>query len=77
MNVIHFIHMSHTISVRLTPELADWLMRTAKRSGVAQGRIIRDQLEKARADEKKSFMRLAGAASGPPDLSLRKGFSKK
>ena len=65
--------MSHC----LTPELSEWLERVARRSGVPQGRIIRDQLEKARGGEKKPFMRLAGAVSGPQDLSLRKGFSKK
>ena len=67
--------MSHTITVRLTPELAEWLAGTAQRSGVAQGRIIREQLEKARGAQKQSFLRLAGSVSGPPDLSSRKGFS--
>jgi hypothetical protein len=68
--------MSHTITVRLTPELADWLSKTAKKTGVPQGKIVRDQLEKARSAEKKGFMRLAGVVSGPRDLSSRKGFSK-
>ena len=69
--------MSHTITVRLTPELAEWLEITARESGVPQGRIIRQQLEKARAASDKPFMRLAGVIDGPRDLSRRKGFSKK
>jgi predicted transcriptional regulator len=68
--------MSHTITVRLDAELARWLEETAERTGVAQGKIIRDQLELARAQSKtRSFMRLAGAVKGPRDLSMRKGFS--
>lgn len=69
--------MSHTITVRLTKELADWLEETAAKSGRAQGQIVRDELERARANAKeKRFMRLAGMASGPKDLSRRKGFAR-
>jgi hypothetical protein len=68
--------MSHTLTVRLTRELADWLEATARRTGVPQGRIVREQLERARAAERgQGFMRLAGAVRGPRDLSTRKGFS--
>jgi hypothetical protein len=69
--------MSHTITVRLTKELAEWLETTAKKNKVPQGKIIRDQLEIARKTQGRSFMRLAGAISGPRDLSTRKGFSKR
>ena len=69
--------MSHTITVRLDAELARWLEETAARTGVSQGRIVRDQLELARAKVRtRSFMRLAGAVKGPRDLSTRKGFSR-
>lgn len=68
--------MSHTITVRLTKELAAWLEETAKTSGVSQGKLVRDQLERAKSGGgKRSFMRLAGAIRGPKDLSSRKGFS--
>jgi hypothetical protein len=68
--------MSHTITVRLDPGLARWLEETAARMGVPQGKIVRDQLEEARAKTKtRSFMRLAGAIRGPRNLSKRKGFS--
>jgi predicted DNA-binding protein len=69
--------MSHTITVRLPKELAEWLERTSARTGVAQGQIIRDQLERAMKQSKeKAFMRLAGSVRGPADLSSRKGFSR-
>ena len=69
--------MSNTITVRLSKELAGWLDQLASKTGVAQGRIIRDQLEKAKSlDSSQSFMRLAGAVRGPKDLSRRKGFSR-
>lgn len=69
--------MSHTITVRLSKELAAWLEEVSARAGVPQGRIVREQLERARAkDARKKFMRLAGAVRGPRDLSTRKGFSR-
>jgi hypothetical protein len=69
--------MRHTVSVRLTAELAAWLESTAVQSGISQGKLIRDQLEKAMASgEAQGFLRLAGAISGPKDLSPRKGFSR-
>jgi len=69
--------MSHTLTVRLTKELADWLARVAAKTGVAQGKIVREQLEKAKAgDASRPYMRLAGAVRGPKDLSKRKGFSR-
>ena len=69
--------MSNTLTVRLPDELADWLAQTARKTGVPRGRIIRQELEKARSSEARPFLRLAGAMSGPKDLSSRKGFSRK
>ena len=69
--------MSHTITIRLTKELAEWLARAAAKTGVPQGRIVRDQLERAKAgDSSQSYMRLAGAVRGAKDLSARKGFTR-
>ena len=69
--------MGHTITVRVSKELAEWLADTASKTGVPQGRIVRDQLEKAKASHRaRSYLRLAGAARGPSDLSRRKGFSR-
>ncbi|HZU22872.1 MAG TPA: CopG family transcriptional regulator [Terriglobales bacterium] len=69
--------MSNTITVRLSDELAEWLEAAAEKSGVPKGRIIRDQLEQARAAEKKPFMRWAGSLEGPQDLSQRKGYRRR
>ena len=67
--------MSHTITVRLGKDLAAWLEETATRTGVAQGQIVREHLQKAKAARRdRPFMRLAGAVRGPRTLSRRKGF---
>jgi predicted transcriptional regulator len=69
--------MSHTITIRLTKELATWLEQLSAKTGVPKGRIVREQLEKARAQPaQRSFMRLSGSVGGPVDLSKRKGFSR-
>lgn len=69
--------MSNTLTVRLPDDLAEWLAQTARQTGVPRGRIIRQQLEKARSSEARPFLRLAGLVAGPADLSTRKGFSRK
>jgi predicted DNA-binding protein len=70
--------MSDTISIRLTEELATWLRSTARKTGVPVGRLVREQLERAKQETgNNSFMRHAGSISGPADLSSRKGFSRK
>jgi len=69
--------MSRTITVRLDKDLADWLEETAKRSGLSQGKLVRDRLEEARSSgAMQGFMRLAGSVKGPKDLSHRKGFTR-
>jgi predicted transcriptional regulator len=71
--------MSKTITIRLNKELAEWLNDTAAKTGVPQGKIVREQIEKARvAKGTQAFMKLAGCIrGGPRDLSKRKGFSTK
>ncbi len=69
--------MSHTLTIRLTDELLDWLKDTSRRTGVPVGRLVRQQLEHAKAGGKQRFLRYAGAVSGPADLSSRKGFGRK
>ena len=71
--------MSNTITVRLSRDLAEWLERTAAKTGVSQGQLIREQLQKAKvAGGNRPYMRLAGRLRGlPRDLSQRKGFERK
>jgi hypothetical protein len=69
--------MSHTLTIRLTDELLDWLKETSRVTGIPMGKLVRQQLEDARANSgKQRFLRHLGAIKGPPDLSTRKGFSK-
>jgi hypothetical protein len=69
--------MGLTLTIRLSKELAVWLETAAAKSGVSQGKLVREQLEKARTSSgNQAFMRLAGTVRGPKDLSARKGFSR-
>jgi hypothetical protein len=70
--------MGHTLTIRLPNDLADWLEQRASETGVSQGRIVREQLERAKAGGRtRPYMRLAGAIrGGPRDVSTRKGFSR-
>jgi predicted DNA-binding protein len=67
--------MSNTITVRLPGDLVEGLEQIVRKTGLPRGRIIREELEKARKSE--TFIRLAGTIAGPKDLSKPKGFSKK
>jgi hypothetical protein len=77
-SVLHFRCVSHTLTIRLTDDLLDWLKETSRRTGIPVGRLIREQLESAKAKRgKQGFLRHAGAITGgPPDVSSRKGFSR-
>jgi hypothetical protein len=77
LHVLHSEQMSNTITVRLPEDLAEWLETAARKTGISKGRIVREELEKARNSAKRPFLRWAGAISGPSDLSMRKGFSRK
>jgi hypothetical protein len=68
--------MGHAITIRLTPALAAWLEQAAANAGVPQGRIVRQELERAMAEQpERPFLRLAGSVDGSENLSSRKGFS--
>ena len=69
--------MSSTLTIRLPEDLARWLEETARKSGIPRGRVVKMELERAQKDSSRPFMRLAGTIDGPPDLSSRKGFSRK
>ena len=76
--MLHLCHMSHTLTIRLTEELLAWLKEVSRRTGLPVGRIIRQQLESAASEKgNQKFLRHAGRISGPPDLSSRKGFSRR
>src|SRR5215472_15845537 len=57
-HVLQFSLMSHTFTIRLTDELVDWLKETSRRTGIPVGRLIREQLETAKAKGgKQPFLR--------------------
>ena len=69
--------MGHTLTIRLDKELAEWLEQESKKTGESQGKIVRDQLMRARSGSTtRPFMRLAGRVRGAKTLSSRKGFSR-
>jgi hypothetical protein len=71
--------MSHTLTIRLTEELLTWLKETSRKTGVPVGRLVREQLESAKASTgRQKFLRHVGAIKGgPPDLSSRRGYSPR
>ena len=75
--MLHCKQMSNTLTIRLPEDLARWLEETSRRSGIPRGRIVKMEVERAQKESSRAFMRLAGAIDGPPDLSSRKGFSRK
>lgn len=77
MHVLRFEQMGNTITVRLPEDLAEWLELAARKTGVPKGRLVREELERARNSAQRPFLRWAGAIAGPSDLSMRKGFSRK
>jgi predicted DNA-binding protein len=67
--------MSPALTIRLTDELLTWLKEMSRRTGIPVGRIIRYQLERAKAEkENQRFLSLAGKINGPSDLSSQEGF---
>lgn len=77
--VLQFCQMSNTITVRLPEDLADWLAEVSRQTGMPVGRIVREQLQRAKNEQDaRPYMRLAGKIKGlPRDLSTRKGYSRK
>jgi hypothetical protein len=69
--------MGNTLVVRLSEDLADWLEEISRKSGLSRSSIVRRELERARKQTEKPWMRLAGSIKGgPSDLSTHKGFSR-
>jgi predicted transcriptional regulator len=70
--------MSNTLTIRLPEDLAKWLAEIAHETGIPAGRLVREQLQRARSEqEQKPYMELAGKITGPRNLSKRKGFSRR
>ena len=73
--------MSNTLTVRLPQELLERLREKSRRTGLPVGRVVRESLEAALSkdtNKQQAWRKYAGIfKDGPPDLSSRKGYSRK
>ena len=80
LRVLHLVHMGNTLSVRLPSDLLERVRKVARKSGLPVGRIVREALEStlSRQDEDFPWRKYAGLIKGGlPDVSSRKGFSRR
>jgi hypothetical protein len=75
--------MGNTLTIRLPEELQRRLREKARRIGLPVGRVVREFVERGLsqdepADGNQAWRKYVGiAADGRPDLSSRKGYSRK
>ena len=75
--------MSNTLTIRLPEELLERVREKARRTGLPVGRVVRQFVENGLSEEKPSngnqaWRKYVGIfKDGPPDLSSRKGYSRK
>lgn len=70
--------MGNTLTVRLSDALQRKLREKARRTGLSIGGIVRESLERTLDTESNPLLEYAGVIKGgPPDVSSRKGFSRK
>jgi predicted transcriptional regulator len=71
--------MSNTLTVRLSDELLKRLREKSRRTGLPMGQMVRDSLEASlEPDPNQAWRKYVGIfKDGPPDLSSRKGYSRK
>ena len=80
--MLHFCHMSSTLTLRLPEELLEQLRARARRTGLPMGQLVRQALEKTLADDppaggNQAWRKYVGIfKGGPRDVSTRKGFSR-
>ncbi|HVI11222.1 MAG TPA: hypothetical protein VND65_23290 [Candidatus Binatia bacterium] len=75
--------MSNTLTIRFSPELLDRLREKSRRTGLPMGRMVQRFVENGLSEDspdpkKQAWRKYAGIfKDGPPDLSTRKGYSRK
>ena len=75
--------MSNTLSIRLPEELMDRLREKARRTGLPVGGVVHQYVEiglsrDAPASKNQAWRKYVGILrDGQPDLSSRKGYSRK
>ena len=77
--MLQYVQMSNTLTVRLPEELLERLREKSRRTGIPMGRVVRESLEAAlEPDVTQAWRKYVGILKdGPPDLSSRKGYSRK
>jgi hypothetical protein len=77
------MHMSNTLTIRLPEELLERLRAKARRTGLPVGRLVRQSVENELSQEQpakgnQAWRKYVGIIKGgPPNVSSRKGFSRK
>ncbi|MGA8269920.1 MAG: ribbon-helix-helix protein, CopG family [Candidatus Sulfotelmatobacter sp.] len=75
--------MSNTLTIRLPEELLERLRAKARRTGLPVGRVVREFVESGLSGDSpakgnQAWRKYVGIfKDGPPDLSSRKGYSRK
>lgn len=81
--MLQWWHMSNTLTIRLPEELLERLREKSRITGLPAGRLVRLSLEATLSEDKgkdkdQPWRKYAGILKGgPPDLSSRKGYSRK
>jgi hypothetical protein len=75
--------MSNTLTIRFPEELLERLREKSRRSGLPVGRVVRQFVESGLSQDppatsNQAWRKYVGIIKGgPPDVSSRKGFSRK
>ena len=75
--------MSNTLTIRFSDELLERLREKSRRSGLPMGQVVRQFVENGLSEEyprngNQAWRKYVGIfKDGPPDLSSRKGYSRK
>ena len=80
--VLQYWHMGNTLSIRVSEELLQRLRDKSRRLGLPIGQVVRQFVENGLSQEpptnNQAWRKYAGIfKDGPPDLSTRKGYSRK
>jgi predicted DNA-binding protein len=78
-DVLQYLQMSNTLTVRLPEELLERLRKKSRSTGLPVGRVVRQALETSLDGGKSNpLLEFAGLIKGGPrDVSSRKGYSRK
>ena len=75
--------MSNTLTIRFPEELLEPLRQKSRRSGLPVGKVVRQFVENGLSEEapgkqNQAWRKYVGIIKGgPPDVSSRKGFSRR